>query len=61
MTCDPKCQCNQYHDGDICVCDCCDYYDPKSHKAAECRNDHPVLNKVPVGFRGFHDEDYDSD
>jgi len=34
-------------------------YDPKSHKAADCRNDHPDLHKVPPGFQGFHDEDYE--
>jgi len=33
-------------------------YDPKSHKAADCRNDHPVPVKLPFGFRGFHLEDY---
>jgi len=34
-------------------------YDPKSHSKKDCRNDHPELNKIPFGFQGFHDEDYD--
>lgn len=59
MICNPKCDCNQYHNGDICVCQCLDTYKPISHKAVDCRNDHPTLYKVPVGFRGFHDEDYE--
>jgi len=33
-------------------------YDPKGHSEAECRNDHPILRKTPVGFEGFHHEDY---
>lgn len=28
------------------------------HSEKECRGDHPVLHKVPVGFMGFHFEDY---
>ena len=36
-------------------------YNPLYHKQNECRNDHPTLNKIPPGFRGFHVEDYDED
>lgn len=33
-------------------------YNPLYHSEKDCRNDHPTLNKVPVGFMGFHVEDY---
>ena len=44
-----------------CACTNHACYNPISHKESECRNDHPILGKVPVGFRGFHDEDYMED
>ncbi len=34
-------------------------YDPKWHAKKDCRHDHPILRKVPVGFEGFHFEDYE--
>lgn len=34
-------------------------YDKLYHSEKDCRNDHPTLNKVPVGFMGFHVEDYE--
>lgn len=33
-------------------------YKSTSHSIIECRHDHPQLQKVPVGFEGFHHEDY---
>lgn len=36
-------------------------YDPKSHKAADCRNDHPKNFIGRAGFNGFHREEYDID
>lgn len=34
-------------------------YNSLNHSVKDCRNDHPTLNKVPVGFMGFHIEDYE--
>lgn len=33
-------------------------YKPSSHSLKDCLGEHPILHKVPVGFQGFHDEDY---
>lgn len=48
--------------GQARCCECthhqCDDYNPMSHSEKECRGDHPILRKVPVGFMGFHQEDY---
>ena len=53
----PCCACNN-HDCIGADTFTLDTYNPMSHSEKECRGDHPVLRKVPVGFQGYHIENY---